>query len=179
MSDCFLIKSAHFSLLHCSSTPGVFRHCSCSIEFTLLLSLEQKDGAVTQVEVDEVLGLCINSSVSSVFSRLWSTLPCVTKLPKFLPTMQCQVTPLRSSNCPAVSLGFPMVISVWRTVFLMWCAMSCNMSSASVHDLDRNLYQTYLFDVELFHGFLCCERSVGQHSPFWPSLVICESPHHP
>ena len=26
-------------------------------------------------------------------------LPCVTKLPKFLPTTQCHVAPLRESNC--------------------------------------------------------------------------------
>lgn len=59
---------------------------------------------MTQVEVDEVLGLCTESLVLNLSSRLQGTLPCVTKLPKFLPTMQCQVTPLRSSNCLAVSL---------------------------------------------------------------------------
>jgi hypothetical protein len=32
-----------------------------------------------------------------------SNVPWVTKLPKFLPTMQCHVAPLRLSNCALVS----------------------------------------------------------------------------
>lgn len=32
-----------------------------------------------------------------------SNSPCVTKLPKFLPTTQCHVAPLRESNCDVVS----------------------------------------------------------------------------
>ena len=31
--------------------------------------------------------------------RRFDHLPCVTKLPKFRPTMQCHVAPLRESNC--------------------------------------------------------------------------------
>jgi hypothetical protein len=33
-------------------------------------------------------------------------LPCVTKLPKLRPTMQCHVAPFRLSNCGSVSARF-------------------------------------------------------------------------
>jgi hypothetical protein len=56
---------------------------------------------VAEIEVDEVLRLC-DSRVSRVGSRallsLRVSLPWVTNEPKFLPTMQCHVAPLRSSN---------------------------------------------------------------------------------
>ena len=67
----------------------------------VLLRLEQQDRAVSEVEVDEVLGLCSLSAVlrlSVAQSKVYRVLPWVTKLPKFRPTMQCQVAPLRSSN---------------------------------------------------------------------------------
>ena len=61
-----------------------------------LLGLEEKDRAVSEVEVNEVLGFCTGLSGGSRFDGI--ILPCVTKLPKFLPTTQCHVAPLRESN---------------------------------------------------------------------------------
>lgn len=57
---------------------------------------------MTQIEVDEVLRLYSIVSIVEVSTyghHFKETIPCVTKLPKFLPTMQCHVAPLRSSNC--------------------------------------------------------------------------------
>lgn len=55
---------------------------------------------MAEVEVEEVLRLWGAPSVRRpVAAGLgWGHIPCVTKLPKFLPTMQCHVGPLRSSN---------------------------------------------------------------------------------
>ncbi len=63
---------------------------------------------MAQVEVYEVLRLCgrangpgqIQVGSRGVAARGWSNIPCVTKLPKLRPTMQCHVGPFRSSNCP-------------------------------------------------------------------------------
>lgn len=82
-----------------------------------LLCLEEKDGAVSEVEVDKVLGFCGGSqSVSGSPSRSGerTSIPWVTKLPKFRPTMQCHVGPFRSSN-----------------VLLICWAMSCHTPSAT------------------------------------------------
>lgn len=64
-----------------------------------LLGLEQQYRAVAEVEVDEVLRLCREVSYGVRRSGDDVDRPWVTKLPKFLPTMQCQVAPFRSSNC--------------------------------------------------------------------------------
>ncbi|KAG9755220.1 hypothetical protein KCU59_g33, partial [Aureobasidium melanogenum] len=161
MSDRLPTKTALSALLHCSSTPG-------------------QDGAVTQVEIDEVLGLCIESLVLNVPSRLQGTLPCVTKLPKFLPTMQCQVTPLRSSNCLAISLLSVIVVSVWRTVFLMWfhIRLTFSMLNFSMASCAVNIALPQLtdFDGFLLHVFglgnnmshildLGCEHSISSTTP--------------
>ncbi len=61
------------------------------------LGLEQQDRNMSQVEVDEVFRLCCSVS-SRARSQLQPFSPCVTKLPKFLPTMQCQVAPFLWSN---------------------------------------------------------------------------------
>lgn len=70
--------------------------------FGSLLRLKEQDRTVSQVEVDEVLRLYCDVSLGHRLrrgcSKGLSSLPCVTKLPKFLPTMQCHVAPLRSSN---------------------------------------------------------------------------------
>lgn len=72
-----------------------------------LLCLEEQNGAVPKVEVDEVFRLCnldgVVSRRSGKLSSQSSNSPCVTKLPKFLPTTQCHVAPLRESNCDVVS----------------------------------------------------------------------------
>lgn len=53
---------------------------------------------MSQVEINEMLRLCKIVS-HPVRPRLeGQDIPCVTKLPKFLPTMQCQVAPFLSSN---------------------------------------------------------------------------------
>lgn len=65
-----------------------------------LLCLEEQDGAVTEIEVDKMLRFWTGSAYALrlvSFAR-WQ-LPCVTKLPKFRPTTQCHVAPLRESNC--------------------------------------------------------------------------------
>jgi hypothetical protein len=75
-----------------------------------LLSLEEQDGAVTEVEVDEVLGLCCWSDSSCYTSEAWiNSIPWVTKLPKLRPTMQCHVAPFLLSNCAKVSARFQAV----------------------------------------------------------------------
>ena len=69
--------------------------------------------------------------------------PCVTKLPKFRPTMQCQVGPFRSSNyCPEINqsgldsfhvAGAMLGIEDLLTVRLMCCAMSCGKCQLGKH----------------------------------------------
>lgn len=54
---------------------------------------------MAKVEVDEVLGLCLRVSRDVLDEGEILTVPWVTKLPKFLPTIQCHVAPFRSSNC--------------------------------------------------------------------------------
>lgn len=67
------------------------------------LGLEKEDGAVPEVEVDEVFRLWLYLSVEKDCewdlerAVTWSS-PWVTKLPKLRPTMQCHVAPLRESN---------------------------------------------------------------------------------
>lgn len=56
------------------------------------------------IEVDKVLGFCGGLEISCPDLRA-CRLPCVTKLPKFLPTTQCHVAPLRESNCDASAGG--------------------------------------------------------------------------
>lgn len=70
---------------------------------------------MSEIEVDEMFGFCRRVSSISV-SRCddGTSIPWVTKLPKFRPTMQCHVGPLRSSN-----------------VLLMCWAMSCHPSYIS------------------------------------------------
>jgi len=68
-----------------------------------LLCLEQQNGNMAKVEVDEVLRLCEQGSVrastsSNPYGPHMDISPCVTKLPKFRPTMQCQVAPFFESN---------------------------------------------------------------------------------
>lgn len=63
-----------------------------------LLRLEKQNSAVTEVEVDEVLRLCDGISIGFASRGIRARVPCVTKLPKFLPTMQCHVAPFLSSN---------------------------------------------------------------------------------
>ncbi len=99
---------------------------------------------MSQVEVDEVLGLCgwtrwWNVSVMFAFPEAWlwctMSVPWVTKLPKLRPTMQCHVGPFRSSNCAlvlgVVTSGDPAEGN--HTVFLMYCAMSLPRSQLGEH----------------------------------------------
>lgn len=113
-----------------------FTNCSTS------LCLEEQNGAVTEVEVNEVLCFCRSRVSECVLGDLhcrdgsvWmsqrghpqrrGTVPWVTKLPKLRPTMQCHVGPFRSSN-----------------VFLMCCAISCHHApSATVSVVDECLYE--------------------------------------
>ncbi len=65
-----------------------------------LLRFKKKYGAVTEVEIDEMLCFC--RFLLALFPRSFffhgAPIPCVTKLPKFRPTMQCHVAPARESN---------------------------------------------------------------------------------
>lgn len=69
------------------------------VQYRVLLGLEKQDCAVSEIEVDEVFRLCLRLSIYARYaSKLKNPslfLPCVTKLPKFLPTTQCHVAPLR------------------------------------------------------------------------------------
>jgi len=115
---------------------------------TNLLGLEQQDGAVSKVEVDEVFRLCIRGCVSiehpvsgivcHVMGSLDSNVPWVTKLPKFRPTMQCHVGPLRSSNYVPVST------SDRSSPYVRENSTYCSL------DVLRDI----LLDRELLHGFL-------------------------
>ena len=67
---------------------------------------------MAEVEVYEVFCFCafmLDVFVIVLFlaylgksSRDWTTIPCVTKLPKFLPTIQCHVAPALESNYRAI-----------------------------------------------------------------------------
>lgn len=55
--------------------------------------------------------------------------PCVTKLPKFRPTIQCHVDPLRSSNCTRVSkTTFESVLQKTDRSLDVLCNVLCMMS---------------------------------------------------
>ena len=65
---------------------------------------------MAEVEVDEVFRFC-SGLVSPRLKQVHDSqlqrgrvrfVPCVTKLPKFLPTMQCHVAPFFESNCVEV-----------------------------------------------------------------------------
>jgi len=81
-------------------------------------------------------------------------IPCVTKLPKFLPTMQCHVAPFRLSNLGGVSGRSCIRRSRGLTSFLMNWAMSWAEHISIKTTVRPQEYWAYLFNGELFHGQL-------------------------
>lgn len=75
---------------------------------------------MAEVEIYKVLRFC----EILAYSILWLLFgfsacpPCVTKLPKFLPTMQCHVAPALESNCSLSQLWF----------FSPWCLIRIPLS---------------------------------------------------
>jgi hypothetical protein len=123
--------------------PGSRTHSS--------LGLEKQNCNVAEVEVDKVFRLCTVISTASTINHP-DVIPCVTKLPKLRPTMQCQVAPFRWSNWRTVSLAL-CDRSESLTSRLMCCAMSLyshNLCTAS---------RPYLLDRVLLHGLLRCVQS--------------------
>ncbi len=96
-SSCYFIESHCFLHVPWSIRTHQLRHVNGSLCF------EEEDSTVSEVEVDEMFRLCskkINESYKIIDASTseggW--IPWVTKLPKFLQTIQCHVGPFRSSN---------------------------------------------------------------------------------
>lgn len=70
---------------------------------------------MAKVEIYKVLRFCgvLAYSILWFLFEFSARLPCVTKLPKFLPTTQCHVAPALESNCSLSQLWF---FSPWGLV---------------------------------------------------------------
>jgi hypothetical protein len=126
-----------------------------------LLRLEEQDGAVTKVKVDEVLGLCMIVSMFTAKPTHASTRHLLTvsdetaKVPADN-AMPCCALPL--VELKDVSIRCKLLEMLRRTVRLMWWAISCRFVSdyrlcaacVCAHS------DTNLLNCVLLHGFLGC-----------------------
>lgn len=136
-----------------------------SAQTSSLLGLEKQDGAVTKVEVDEVLGLCMIVSMFTAKPTHAS--------PRHLLTVGDEAAEVPANNampCCAlplveledVSIRCKLLGMLQRTVRLMWWAISCEFVS-HYHPWDHPCVisgfaysNTNLLNCVLLHGFLGC-----------------------
>lgn len=132
---------------------------------------------------------CFVSEISSATKSrkgLTDNVPCVTKLPKFLPTMQCHVAPFLASNCRGVISMVLQVVREPRATADLFLDILRNVlgSADQIVCSASKLGDEYLLNVEFAHSLRSCyvlsktiaNRSVEKHIPYQLLLPLAAFP---